>query len=182
MIRSGSASSDAGLAVQRQGATVAESGRCANRMTRKLVAGSLGAMEPVAIPDSHRDLLERPLNATLVTVMPSGQPQATIVWYKLDGPDVMIITMKGFQKERNMRARPKVSLVIIDPDDTARWIEVRGTVELFDGGADELLDEITGLYTDMSRYFGEVVPAELAETQIPVIARITPTRLRAEAV
>ena len=137
-------------------------------------------MESVAIPESHRDLLTRHLNATLVTVMPSGQPQATIVWYKLDEPYVMLTTMNGFQKERNMRARPKVSLLIIDPDDTARWIEVRGTVELFDEGAGDLLDELTVMYTDMSHYFGEVVPAELAETQTSVTARITPTRIRAE--
>lgn len=138
-------------------------------------------MEAVAIPDSHRDLLERPLNATLVTVMPNGQPQATVVWYKLAGPYVMLTTMKGFQKERNMRARPRVSLVIIDPDDTARWIELRGTVELFDENATELLDELTVMYTDMSHYFGDVVPAELAATETAVTARITPTRIRAEA-
>lgn len=133
------------------------------------------------MPESHRDLLERPLNATLVTVMPSGQPQATVVWYKLDGPYVMLTTMKGFQKERNMRARPRVSLVIIDQDNTARWIELRGTVELFDEGAGELLDELTVMYTGMSHYFGDVVAAELAETETSVTARITPTRIKAEA-
>ena len=138
-------------------------------------------MEPVAIPDSHRDLLERPINATLVTVMPSGQPQATVVWCGLDGPYVTLSTMKGFQKERNMRARPKVSLVVIDPAGAGRWIEVRGTVELSDSGALADLDALTALYTDLAHYFGDVVPAEMAETEIPITCRITPTRVRAEA-
>lgn len=138
-------------------------------------------MNPVAIPDSHRDLLERPINATLVTVMPSGQPQATVVWCGLDGPYVTVSTMRGFQKERNMRARPQVSLVAIDPDNSARCIEVRGTVELIDSGALADLDELTALYTEVTHYFGDVVPAEMAETEIPVTCRITPTRVRAEA-
>jgi PPOX class probable F420-dependent enzyme len=138
-------------------------------------------MKPAAIPDSHRDLLERPINATLVTVMPSGQPQATVVWCGLEGPYVMLSTMRGFQKERNMRARPKVSLVVVDPDSSGRWIEVRGTVELIDSGALADLDELTALYAGVAHYFGDVVPAELAETEIPVTCRITPTRVRAEA-
>jgi len=181
VIRSGSASSDAGLAVQRQSATVAESRRCANPGTRYDGAGSLGSMGPVAIPDSHRDLLERPINATLVTVMPSGQPQATVVWCGRDGPYVILSTMQGFQKERNMRARPQVSLVVIDPEDSGRSIEVRGTVELVESGALADLDALTGLYTGMPHYFGDVVPAETAERETPVTCRVTPTRVRAEA-
>ncbi len=149
--------------------------------TETNVAVASAAMKPAAIPDSHRDLLERPINATLVTVMPSGQPQATVVWCSLEAPYVMLSTMRGFQKERNMRARPKVSLVVVDPDSSARWIEVRGTVELTESGALADLDEITALYTGGAHYFGDVVPAELAATEIPVTCRITPTRVRAEA-
>ncbi len=138
-------------------------------------------MHPASIPDSHRDLLDGPIDAVLVTVMPDGQPHATVVWCNRDDPFVMINTMKGFRKERNMRANPKVALLVVDPGSAGRWIEVRGTVELIDTGAYQHLDELTALYTDASRYFGEVAPAELAETEVPVIARITPTRIRAEA-
>jgi len=138
-------------------------------------------MKAVAIPDSHRDLLERPINATLVTVMPNGQPQATVVWCGRDGPYVMLSTMRGFQKERNMRARPQVSLVIVDPDDSGRWIEVRGTVELTEAGALADLDALTFLYTGLPHYFGDVVPAETAATEIPITCRVMPTRVRAEA-
>ena len=112
--------------------------------------------------------------------MPNGQPQATVVWCSLDGPYVKLSTMQGFQKERNMRARPKVSLVVIDPENSGRWIEVRGTVELIDSGALADLDALTALYTEMPHYFGDVVPADLAETEIPITCRITPTRVTAE--
>ena len=138
-------------------------------------------MEPVEIPISHRDLLEGPFDAVLVTVMPDGQPQATVVWCNLAEPFVLINTMKGFRKEKNMRANPKVSLLVVDPATASRWIEVRGTVDLIDVGANDHLDQLATLYTGATRYFGEVVSEDLAVTEIPVIGRITPVRVRAEA-
>lgn len=136
--------------------------------------------QPACIPDSHRDLLAGPVDVALVTVMPDGQPQATVVWCDLEGPYVMVNTMKGFRKERNMRARPRVALLAIDPTTPLRWIEVRGTVELIEEGAQAHLDRLAALYAGAEHYFGQVVPAEWAESEVPVIARITPVRVRAE--
>ena len=133
---------------------------------------------PALIPDSHRDLLEHPIDVALVTVMPDGQLQATVVWCNLEGPFVMVNTIRGFRKERNMRARPQVALLAVDPTDPQRWIEVRGTVELIDEGAAAHLDRLAALYTGAEHYFGQVVPAEYAETEVPVIARITPLRVQ----
>ena len=116
----------------------------------------------------------------LVTVMPDGQPQATVVWCNLEGPYVMVNTMKGFRKEQNMRARPHVALLAIDPTDALRWIEVRGTVELIEEGAQAHLDRLAALYTGAEHYFGGVVPAEYAHSEEPVIARITPVVVRPE--
>ena len=135
---------------------------------------------PARIPASHRDLLAGPVDVALVTVMPDGQPQATVVWCDLEGPYVMVNTMKGFRKERNMRARPRVALLAIDPTNPQRWIEVQGTVELIEEGAQAHLDRLAALYTGAEHYFGQVVPAEWAESEVPVIARITPVRVQAE--
>jgi PPOX class probable F420-dependent enzyme len=137
--------------------------------------------QPPSIPESHRDLLDGPVDVALVTVMPDGQPQATVVWCNLEGPYVMVNTIKGFRKERNMRARPQVALLAIDPADPLRWIEVRGTVELIDKGAEAHLDRLAALYAGSEHYFGGVVPAEYAQSEVPVIARITPVRVQAEA-
>jgi hypothetical protein len=61
------------------------------------------------IPVSHRDLVECPPVAALTTVMPDGSPQTSVVW--CDRADlVRINTMRGFQKERNMRRDPRVTL------------------------------------------------------------------------
>jgi PPOX class probable F420-dependent enzyme len=135
------------------------------------------------IPQSRRDLLEGGHYAALTTVMPDGQPQITPLWCNLEGDDVLVNTMRGFRKERNMRANPKVTLLAYDPERPLRHIEVRGTVvEMTEEGALEHLDQLTQLYLHKAeaQFFGDSVPAELRTTYIPVKVRIAPIRMRVE--
>ena len=135
------------------------------------------------IPASHRDLLMGGGCVALSTVMPNGQPQSTPVWCNLDGGDVLVNTMRGFRKERNMRVNPRVTLLAYDPLRPPRHIEVRGAVTaMTEAGAREHLDQLTRLYlrrTDAC-FFGDCVPEALRATNVPVMVRITPTRVRAE--
>lgn len=131
------------------------------------------------IPDSHLDLVECPRVAALTTVMPDGSPQTSVVWCDFDGEFVRVNTMCGFQKERNMRRNPRVTLLCFDPRDDCRYLEVRGTVEeMTEDGAMAHLDALTSKYAGRPmRYFGECVPATLAETEVPVLCRIRPTHV-----
>jgi PPOX class probable F420-dependent enzyme len=132
-----------------------------------------------AIPASHRDLVECPPVAALTTVMPDGYPQTSVVWCDFDGTSVRVNTMRGFQKERNMRRDPKVTLLCYDPRQPLRSLEVRGTVvEMTEEGAIEHLDVLTSKYVGRQvRYFGDAIPARFAETEIPVLCRIRPTHV-----
>ena len=130
------------------------------------------------IPESHRDLVNGPRVAALTTVMPNGQPQTTVVWCSFDGTHVLVNTMRGFRKEKNMRLNPKVTLLCYDPRQPLRSLEVRGTVvEMTEDGAMEHLDGLSELYTGKKPYFGECVPAALRETEVPVLCKILPTRV-----
>lgn len=130
------------------------------------------------IPDSHLDLLNGPRVAALTTVMPDGQPQTTAVWCNFDGTHVLVNTMRGFQKERNMRANPRVTLLAYDPRDPLRYLEVRGrVVEMTEMGAMDHLDALSELYTGRTPYFGGCVPAELRERETPVLCKILPTHV-----
>jgi len=130
------------------------------------------------IPKSYRDLVDGPRIAALTTVMPDGQPQTTVVWCNYDGIHLLVNTMRGFQKERNMRRNPKVTLLCFDPCQPLRFIEVRGSVvEMTEVGALEHLDSLAELYAGRSPYFGECVPAELKDKETPILCRILPTRI-----
>ena len=129
------------------------------------------------IPASHRDLVDCPPVAALTTVMPDGYPQTSVVWCDFDGGDVRVNTMRGFAKERNMRRNPRVTLLCYDPREPLRYLEVRGTViEMKEEGALEHLDRLSSKYAGREvRYFGDMIPARFAETEVPVLCRIRPT-------
>jgi PPOX class probable F420-dependent enzyme len=131
------------------------------------------------IPDSHRDLVECPPVAALTTVMQDGSPQTSVVWCDFDGECVRVNTMRGFAKERNMRRDPRVTLLCYDPRQPLRYLEVRGTVfDMTEDGAGRHLDELASRYIGRPvRYFGDVIPARFAETEIPVLCRIRPVQV-----
>src|SRR5512139_3068037 len=105
-------------------------------------------MATVTIPDSHRDLLDGAVHGVLSTMMPDGQPQSSIVWADYDGQYVLINTTLERQKGRNMQRDPRVTLLIIDPKNGSRWIEIRGrVVEITGENAIPHADRLTQAYT-----------------------------------
>lgn len=130
------------------------------------------------IPDSHKDLLEGPISVALATVMPDGGAQSTVVWCDYDGTHVRINTMSRFQKAKNMRANPKVTILAYRSNNPLRFIEVRGkVVEMIEEGAAQHLDQLSELYIGKSPYFGEVLPREWRGRETPIICKIMPTRV-----
>lgn len=108
----------------------------------------------VSIPADFKDLLDRPIVVTLVTVMPDGQPQATPVWVDYDGTHVRINTARGRQKDKNMKVGAKVTVLSIDPDHTNRWLEIRGIiVEETEVGALEHINSLSLKYRNEPDYF-----------------------------
>lgn len=134
---------------------------------------------PARIPEAFRDLVECPPVAALTTIMPDGSPQTSVVWCDADGELIRVNTMRGFQKERNMRRDPRVVLLCYDPRDPLRYLEIRGdVVELTEDGAQAHLDLLASKYAGRPlRYFGDCVPIGLSETEIPVLCRIRPMRV-----
>ena len=140
-------------------------------------------MNPAHIPESHQDLLDGDACVALTTIMPGGQPQITPVWCNRDGDYVLINTMRGFRKEKNMRSNPKVTLLAFDPKQPLRSIEIRGTViEMTQRGALDHLDQLTQLYMRKpgARFFGDSVPAGFQATYVPVKIKIAPLHVRVE--
>jgi PPOX class probable F420-dependent enzyme len=127
----------------------------------------------VPIPDSHKDLLEGPVFVTLVTLMPSGQPQATPVWCNTDGVQVWINTVRGHQKDRNLQRDPRVTVAAFDPKNPYRWMEIRGVVsEITEQGALDHINGLSKLYRGNEDYYAKYPERRGTETR--VIYKITP--------
>ncbi len=82
-----------------------------------------------AIPASHRDLLDAQF-ATLATVGRDGRPQLSEVWFLADGDSVSVSLNTARQKTKNMMANPAVSLFLLDPASSYRYLELRGDAEI----------------------------------------------------
>jgi len=144
------------------------------------MAGGSSLAARAVIPPEFIDLVDGPPVAALTTVMPDGSPQTSVVWCDFDGTYVRINTMRGFRKEKNMRANPMVTLLCYDPSEGLRYLEVRGTViEMTEEGAMEHLDGLSMRYAGAAPYFGRCIDAKFRETETPVLCRILPMRVLA---
>jgi PPOX class probable F420-dependent enzyme len=134
------------------------------------------------LPASHRDLFERAVCGVLTTLLPDGQPHSCLVWVDHDGTCARVNTTLERRSGRDLVADPRVSLLVVDPDDTSRFIQVRGEAELVTEGALEHLDALTRRYTRHPSSYGFVYPAEQAGIEQRVIVRIRARRITLDAI
>jgi len=86
--------------------------------------------------------------ATVVTLMPDGQPQALLTWIDTDGEHVLVNTEPQRQRVKNVSRDPRVTVLIHAADDPWDWAEIRGhVVGTVDGSqAREHIDELSRKY------------------------------------
>jgi PPOX class probable F420-dependent enzyme len=124
------------------------------------------------LPDALVDLLRRPSPCFVATLMPDGSPQMTQTWVDTDGTHVLINTVDGHQKVRNMRRDPRVAVNVADPEDPSRYFAVRGrVVGITEDGAREHIDELS------HRYIGRPYPWFGGADQVRLLVTIAPERV-----
>ena len=105
------------------------------------------------IPESHIDLLQGKLFGHLATVSAEGAPQVTPVWFRFVDGHLEVNSAKGRLKDRNMRANPQVAMSLIDPENSYRYLELRGrVVEITEEGADQMIDDLAHHYMGVEKY------------------------------
>lgn len=132
----------------------------------------------VPIPEKFRDLFERPVVVSLVTIMPNGQPQATPVWCSYDGEHILINSARGRQKDRNMERDPRVTILVVDPNNVYRWLEVRGRItEITEEGGVDHINALSKKYRGNADYYSANPQMRGKETR--VIYKVEPTHVNA---
>jgi PPOX class probable F420-dependent enzyme len=77
-------------------------------------------------PEDFTDLLDAQF-ATLATIGKDGGPQLTEVWFLFENGKVKLSLNDARLKSRNLRARPRCSLFVLDLANPFRYVDVRGT-------------------------------------------------------
>jgi PPOX class probable F420-dependent enzyme len=136
----------------------------------------------LAIPSSLGDLFRRPVCGVLTTLMPDGQPRSSLVWVDAADGSARFNTTLERAKGRELRLDPRLSLLVVDPDDTARFIQVRGEAELTTIDAERHLDRLTLRYTGHPRFYGYIYPESRRVTETRVIGTIHARRITLDAI
>jgi len=116
----------------------------------------------INIPNDFQDLISDDVKsfAFLATTMSNGSPQVTPVWFNTDSSHLLINSAKGRIKDINMRNRPNVAIVIVDPQDPYRYIQIRGrVVEIKEVRAREHINALSKKYRGKDVF--EVPPNEI---------------------
>jgi PPOX class probable F420-dependent enzyme len=107
----------------------------------------------MTLPDELLTLLRGPSPCFISTLMADGSPQMTEVWVDTDGEHVVINTVDGFLKVRNLRRDPRLAVSVLDPENLMRYFSVRGTViDMITEGAADHIEMLS------QRYLGEPYP------------------------
>ncbi|MBN1680389.1 MAG: PPOX class F420-dependent oxidoreductase [Anaerolineae bacterium] len=139
----------------------------------------------MTIPQSHMDLLTNPIHAVFSTLMPDGRPQSSIVWADTDRELVLINTTLERQKGKNIQANPKVNVLVIDPTNISRWLEIRGeVVEITTEGAIPHADKLARQYSGGKKqfFYGDVYPPEQRDRETRVIVKIRPVKVTRDGI
>jgi PPOX class probable F420-dependent enzyme len=134
------------------------------------------------VPRSHVDLLTAPVVGVLTTLMPDGQPHSCLVWVDYDGECARVNTTLERRSGRNLLANRAMSLLVVDPENTSRYLQIRGEADLIRPGAIEHLDALTRSYTRHPSFYGYVYPQAQRERETRVTVRLHARRITVDAV
>jgi PPOX class probable F420-dependent enzyme len=110
--------------------------------------------------DAAREFIGNGADATLITLNPDGSPQVSLVWVAFrstpDGDELVTGHLSEHKKVRNIRRDPRVAVTIAQPGDTGKalrnYLSVEGTAYIEEGGAPELLTELSEALLDPTQF------------------------------
>lgn len=122
-------------------------------------------MPPILTP-AMRDFLAETHFAVMTTINKDGSPQLTVMWYELQGNEIMLNTKQGRQKVYNIRRNPRVGFIV---EAGYRYLALYGKVTLIE---DQALaqEDVRRLAI---RYLGEVEGEARVLAEYQKEARIT---------
>ena len=95
---------------------------------------------------------ENPFVGIVTTLREDGSPHSTIVWVDVEDGKPSFNTASGRAKPKHLEHDPRASLLVIDPNDTYKWVAVSGHTQMTEDGADAQIDKLAKKYTGKDEY------------------------------
>ena len=97
-------------------------------------------------------LEESPYVGVVTTLRADGSPHSTIVWVDVEGDKVSFNTALGRAKPKHLEHDPRASLLMVDPNNSFKWVAVSGHTEVTEEGADAQIDKLAKKYLGKDEY------------------------------
>lgn len=124
-------------------------------------------MRSAALPEAGRVAVDGLSFATLATLEPDGSPHTSVVWITREDDTLLFSTVLGRRKADNMARDPRVSVLVLDPTNPYRYLEVRGRVSMTEEGGRALIDALAAKYRGLDRY-----PWDDGTSNVRVVCRV----------
>lgn len=110
------------------------------------------ATDTKILTQRQREFLEQPFPGAATTLRADGSPQTTVVWVDVDENGPSFNTAAGRAKPRHLERDPRLSLIVVDPQDQYRWLAISGRADVTTDGADAQIDKLAKKYLGKDEY------------------------------
>jgi PPOX class probable F420-dependent enzyme len=84
------------------------------------------------LSDEVRAFLDDTRFATITTLDPDGSPRSAVVWYSVDGDEIVVNSAVGRRWPSNLVRDPRIAFAVVDAADGYRWVGLTGSVTVIE--------------------------------------------------
>jgi PPOX class probable F420-dependent enzyme len=95
---------------------------------------------------------QNPFVGVATTLRDDGSPHSTIVWVDVEDGKASFNTARGRAKSDHLEHDPRASLLMVDPNDSHKWVAVSGPARVTEEGADAQIDKLAKKYLGKDVY------------------------------
>lgn len=87
-------------------------------------------LDRASLYEHLRTFLSEPHFATIATLDTDGSPRQALIWFTLDGEELVLNSAIGRRWPANLLRDPRIAISVADRHDGYRWVGVNGVVSV----------------------------------------------------
>lgn len=97
---------------------------------KQFSVGSHDEIQSLAdLPEIYKQLLDSPIVVIVGLIGNDGRVNQTPMWFDYEGDKVLVNVATHRKKVEWIRARPQLSMLLVNPENAYHWVSIKATVE-----------------------------------------------------
>ncbi|HCI03432.1 TPA: hypothetical protein DE059_00735 [Candidatus Peribacteria bacterium] len=81
------------------------------------------------LDDTYKQLMDKPIPVVMAVMGGDGRPNLTPMWFDYEGDTVLVNVANQRKKTNWIRKTPKMTLLLLNPENMYHWMSMKVTVE-----------------------------------------------------